>query len=207
VCTQQRDCTFPAPHPHPITEKHRNSIAELQLEVDRSLYGQKGESRKDVAAKLTKAMADRDGGIAYDAGKLTVEEHLERWLSDSVRDTVRRGTYERYESIVRMHLIPAIGRIKLKTLTPAHVRGLYRAKLDAGLAPRRVLHIHRTLSEALKQATDDGLIPRNAASLLKPHGPARRRYAPWIVSRYAPSSRPQARVGDAAASAMDAALG
>src|SRR5829696_5052933 len=137
----------------------------------RTIYGKKGESREDVAAKPTKAMADRDGGITYDAGKLTVEEHLRRWLSDSVRDTVRRRTYERYESIVRVHLIPAIGRIKLKTLTPAHVRSLYRAKLDAGLAPRSVLHIHRTLSKALKQATDDGLIPRNVAGLVKPPRP------------------------------------
>ena len=100
-----------------------------------TIYGKKGESREDVAAKLTKAMADRDGGITYDAGKLTVEDRLRRWLSDSVRDTVRQRTYERYESIIRVHLIPAIGRIKLKMLTPAHVRGLYRAKLDAGLAP------------------------------------------------------------------------
>src|SRR5215212_9999745 len=137
----------------------------------RTIYGKKGESREDVAAKLTKAMADRDGGITYDAGKLTVEEHLRRWLSDSVRDTVRQRTYERYESIVRVHLIPAIGRIKLKTLTPAHVRGLYREKLDGGLAPRTVLHIHRTLSKALKQATDDGLIPRNAAASVKPPRP------------------------------------
>ena len=137
----------------------------------RTIYGKKGESREDVAAKLTKAMADRDGGITYDAGKLTVEEHLRRWLSDSVRDTVRQRTYERYESIVRVHLIPAIGKIKLKMLTPVHVRGLYRAKLDAGLAPRSVIHIHRTLSKALKQATDDGLIPRNVASLVKPPRP------------------------------------
>src|SRR5215207_10070923 len=133
-----------------------------------TIYGKKGESREDVAAKLTKAMADRDGGITYDAGKLTVEDRPRRWLSDSVRDTVRQRTYERYESIIRVHLIPAIGRIKLKMLTPAHVRGLYRAKLDAGLAPRSVLHIHRTLSEALKQATDDGLIPRNVTEAVKP---------------------------------------
>jgi integrase len=112
-------------------------------------------------------MADRNSGITYDAGKLTVEEHLRQWLSDSVRDTVRRSTYERYESIVRVHLIPTIGRIKLKTLTPAHVRGLYRAKLDVGLAPRSVLHIHRTLSKALKQAVMDGLIPRNIADAVK----------------------------------------
>jgi len=144
----------------------------------RTIYGKKGESREDVAAKPTKAMADRDGGITYDAGKLTVEEHLRRWLSDSVRDTVRVRTYERYESIVRVHLIPTIGRIKLKTLTPAHVRGLYRAKLDAGLAPRSVLHIHRTLSRAPKQATDDGLIPRNVASLVKPPRPKREEIRP-----------------------------
>jgi integrase len=101
----------------------------------RTIYGKKGESREDVAAKLTKAMADRDGGIIYDAGKLTVEDHLLGWLSDSVRGKVRQRTFERYESIIRVHLIPALGRIQLKTLTPAQVRHLYRAKLDDGLAP------------------------------------------------------------------------
>jgi integrase len=149
----------------------RYTVQTANCPKRRTIYGKKDESREDVAAKLTKAMADRDCGITYDAGKLTVEEHLRGWLSDSVRDTVRQRTYERYESIVRVHLIPTIGRIKLKMLTPAHVRRLYRAKLDAGLSPKSVLHIHRTLSKALKQATDDGLIPRNAASLVKPPRP------------------------------------
>jgi integrase len=58
------------------------------------------------------------------------------------------------------------------------VRSLYRAKLDAGLAPRSVLHIHRTLSKALKQATDDGLIPRNVAGLVKPPRPQREEIRP-----------------------------
>jgi integrase len=136
------------------------------------------KTRLVVAAKLSKALADRESGLTYDAGKQTVEEYLARWLSNSVRDTVRRRTYERYESIVRVHLTPAIGKVKLKTLTPDHVRGLYRKKLDGGLAPRTVLHIHRTLSKALKQATDDGLIPRNAAALVKPPRPRREEIRP-----------------------------
>ena len=134
----------------------------------RTLYG---KTRQEVAVKLSKALADREGGFTFDAGTTTVEEYLARWLSHSVRDTVSQKTYERYESIVRIHLSPALGRIRLKALTPGHVRGLYREKLDAGLAPRSVLHIHRTLSKALKQATDDGLIPRNAASSVKPPRP------------------------------------
>ncbi len=125
----------------------------------RTLYG---KTRKEVAAKLSKALADREVGLVFDAGTLPVGEYLDRWLSHSVRGRVRQKTYERYESIVRVHLAPALGRIRLKTLTPDHVRGLYREKLDGGLAPRTVLHIHRTLSRALKQATNDGLIPRNA---------------------------------------------
>jgi integrase len=131
----------------------------------RTLYG---KTRQEVAAKLSKALADREGGLTFDAGSLTVGEYLARWLSHSVRDTVSQKTYERYESIVRVHLSPALGRIRLKALTSDHVRGLYREKLDSGLAPRTVLHIHRTLSKALKQATDDGLIPRNAATSVKP---------------------------------------
>jgi integrase len=107
-----------------------------------------------------------------------VGEYLDRWLSHSVRGRVRQKTYERYESIVRVHLAPALGRIRLKALTPDHVRGLYREKLDGGLAPRTVLHIHRALSKALKQATDDGLIPRNAATSVKPPQPRREEIQP-----------------------------
>jgi integrase len=134
----------------------------------RTLYG---KTRQEVAAKLSKALADREGGLTFDAGNLTVGEYLARWLSHSVQDTVRQKTYERYESIVWVHLSPALGRLRLKARTPDHVRSLYREKLDSGLAPRSVLHIHRTLSKALKQATDDGLIPRNAAACVKPPRP------------------------------------
>jgi integrase len=141
----------------------------------RTLYG---KTRQEVAAKLSKALADREGGLTFDAGAMTVGEYLARWLSHSVRDTVSQKTYERYESIVRVHLSPALGRIKLKALMPDHVRHLYREKLDSWLAPRSVLHIHRTLSKALKQATDDGLIPRNAAASVKPPQPRREEMQP-----------------------------
>src|SRR3712207_5413555 len=142
----------------------------------RTLYG---KTRREVAAKLLKALANRESGLVFDAGNLTMGEYLDRWLSHSVRDTVRRKTYERYENIVRMHLAPALGRIRLKALTPDHVRGLYREKLDAGLTPRSVLHIHRTLSKALKQAVMDGLIPRNAATPVKPPRPRREEIRPF----------------------------
>jgi integrase len=137
-----------------------------------------GKTRAEVAEKLTKAMADRDSGLVYDAGTLTVGEYLERWPSDSVRNTVRQRTYEGYAHVVERHIAPSLGRMKLKTLTSAHVRGLYRERLDAGLSPRTVRYAYTTLNRALSQAVSDGLIPRNAAASVKAPQPRRAEIRP-----------------------------
>lgn len=73
----------------------------------------KGEAER----ALRQAMADADRGLVFDTGSLTVGEYLNRWLIDSVRDTVRSTTFERYEQITRKHIVPEIGRVKLKALT------------------------------------------------------------------------------------------
>src|SRR4051812_6297944 len=66
----------------------------------RTLYG---KTRQEVASELAKALSSREEGLVFDAGKQTVGEYLERWLGDSLRDTVRHGTFERCEQIVRLH--------------------------------------------------------------------------------------------------------
>jgi integrase len=125
-----------------------------------------GKTRAEVNQKLTKAMSDRDNGLILDAGSLTIGEYLNRWLKD-VENTVRKSTYERNEQLVRLHIRPALGRIKLKTVTLAQVRWFYRERFDSGLAPATVHKLHVVLHKALKAAVADGLIPRNAAAGLK----------------------------------------
>jgi integrase len=126
------------------------------------------KSNEVARRKLRAERADSDRGLLFDAENLKVEEYLDSWLTDSVRDTVRQRTFERYESIVRVHIKPALGRVKLGALTPNHVRRLYRQKLDSGLAPRTVNYIHTTLHKALRDAVSGALIPRNAASVKAP---------------------------------------
>src|SRR5215216_7684977 len=126
----------------------------------RAVYG---KTREEVSQKLTKAMADRDGGIVYDAGKLTVGGYLEGWLADSVKGSVKEATYANYGHFARKHICPALGRVKLKNLTPAHVRSFYGEKSRSGLSAATVKKMHVVLHRALSQAVTDGLIPRNAA--------------------------------------------
>jgi integrase len=135
----------------------------------RGLYG---KTRKEAADKLAKVLADRAGGYTFDTENMTVGEYLDRWLIDSDRGSVRTSTYARHEQIVRLHLKPALGRVKLSKLTPAHLQGLYRDKLDSGLSPATVQKIHTVLHKALTQALKWNMIPRNAADAVKAPRPA-----------------------------------
>jgi integrase len=51
---------------------------------------------------------------------------------------------------------------------------LYREKLDSGLSSRTVNYIHVTLHKALKQAMNDGLIPRNVTDAVKAPRPLKK---------------------------------
>jgi integrase len=97
---------------------------------------------------------------------LTVGQYLESWLGD-IEGTIRRHTYEQYRSVVGRHLIPKIGRMKLKELSRPTLRKLYREKKQTGLSSRTVEYIHVTLHKALKDAAEDGLISTNPAQGLK----------------------------------------
>ncbi len=107
-----------------------------------------GKTRTEVSAKLTKAMADRDGGLVFDDEKMTVGEFLDRWLSDAVRGTVRESTFSRDEYLVNKHIKPALGRLKLKNLSALHLQGLYRECLDSGLSGSTVQKIHHVLHKS-----------------------------------------------------------
>jgi len=115
--------------------------------------------------------------LTFEAGSLKLGEYLDCWLPD-IRDTVRQRTWERYEQLVRVHIKPALGRVKLKDLTATHARGLYREKLESGSSPRTVQYIHSTLRKALQDAMSDGLMPRNVADGIKAPRPKRKEINP-----------------------------
>jgi integrase len=135
----------------------------------KTIYGKK---RDEVADKLARALAERADGIAYDDENLTVGEYLNSWLKGSVRGSVRQSTFDRYEIAVRVHIKPALGRVKLKKLSPAHVAGFYQDRLAAGSAPASVNKLHVTLRKALDQAVKWHMVPRNVAEAVKAPRPA-----------------------------------
>ena len=118
--------------------------------------------------KLNMAMADAERGILPAPANLTVERYLTAWLADSVKGTVSRATYDGYRRDVHHHIIPELGRRKLKELTPGDIRRLYRKGAEKGLKDRSIEYVHTTLRKSLKAAVVDRLITHNPTDGVRP---------------------------------------
>lgn len=124
-----------------------------------------GKTRVQAGDRLAEAQADLAKGLPLPSARLTVEQYLDRWL-EGARSTVRPNTYAGYESTLRLHVKPEIGRRTLARLGPQDLQALYQKLLTKGLSPRSVQLAHAILHRALRQAERWGLVARNPARLV-----------------------------------------
>ena len=111
-----------------------------------------GATRQEVARKLQAAQHALADGLPLVDQRQTVGGFLEVWLKDSVARKVRPKTLQRYQEIVRLHLAPRLGRIRLAKLTPAHVERMMNDALAQGASPRSACHHRAVLRTALNVA-------------------------------------------------------
>ena len=92
-----------------------------------------------------------------------------------------QATQDRYRGIVQHHLIPALGHIELKRLSPSHVQSLQTGLLDNGMDPKGVNLVRTVLSGAMKHTLSLEMILRNPVPAAKaPPDPNREVQAPPI---------------------------
>ncbi len=135
-----------------------------------------GRTRQEAGQKLAVALKARQDGLPPVSERQTVRQYMGHWLESS-RPSLRPRTWLRYEQLLRLHVVPEIGKVRLVRLSPQHLQRLYAGRLDAGLSPASVVQLHAVLRRALGQAARWGLVARNVASLVTPPRLERREMA------------------------------
>lgn len=124
-----------------------------------------GPTRGDVQGKLDDIRQRvRGGQPAVDVG-VTLAAYLERWLVDGLAEH-KATTRENYTTMVRKHISPAIGSVRLDRLTPLDVQSLINAKRVTHSAST-VRLIFSVLHRSLEQAVEWELLARNPAAKVK----------------------------------------
>lgn len=126
-----------------------------------------GKTRAIVAKKVRDLQTKRDAGLAPEAGKPpTVDEWMDHWLAYIAARRLRPRTLDSYQTMVRLHIRPALGHHRLDRLQPEHLEAFYLALEEKGLSASTALRAHRILSRALKVAHQRGKVGRNVAVLV-----------------------------------------
>jgi len=126
-----------------------------------------GKTPQEVKEKLAVIMYELSTNQFIDETKMTVKAYLEQWFN-SHKVNLSPYTQDGYRVNIYNHIIPYIGNVQLKKLTPLQIQNLYAQLLESGrtdgkggLSPRSVHYVHRVFKEALNAAVRMQLIKKN----------------------------------------------
>jgi len=120
-----------------------------------TVRGRKSDAQKNLRDNL----AELDEGRLVERHGMTLEEFFQRWYETYVVPNLAYHTRLRYRQIFDCHIIPALGKHSLQSLSPLHIQQFYayfmtqgRKIGSGGLAPSTVRLIHAPLHNALQHA-------------------------------------------------------
>ena len=130
-------------------------------------------SAKDADRALAKLVHEVSEGIYFEPSTTLFGMYLEEWL-EQTGDRLAAKSRERTQSILDLHLKPALGHHPLSKLKPLHIQSYYTQALRAGrgdrkpLSPATVLKHHHVIHRSLRQAVRWQLLARNPAEAVEP---------------------------------------
>jgi integrase len=127
-----------------------------------------GATEREVLAKLAGLREAERRGQKLAAERYTFGRWLDEWLVAKQRQGTRATTLRGYEWLIRQHIRPALGHIRLNKLTPTDVRYLVEQKTESGLSAQSVRLMHALIRNSLADAEREDLVHRNVAKLVRP---------------------------------------
>lgn len=121
-------------------------------------------TQKEASEALSRFVVEADQG-GLPSGNSTVEEYLNQWLGSYAATNVQPSTYKRYEQLIRIHVLPSIGKSRLNKLDPFQLQDLY-GRVQQSNCRRTALKVHNLLHLALKHAKRWRLVRENVTELV-----------------------------------------
>ena len=142
--------------------KHKNGLWAAQVTIQGKHVTKYFKTQRECRDWLKETRDQIDDGLTLEGAQINVDKYMREWM-EAHKLRIRPKTAFQYNQIVEQHIIPFLGKIKLKELRPDHIQSLYSSKLKDGGSERTVLMIHAVIHRALEQALKWGLVGRNVA--------------------------------------------
>jgi integrase len=117
-------------------------------------------TKRDAQRELNRVLGEIATGDYVAPAKMTLAQFYTHWLK-GIKDSVKPRTHQWYGDMLRIHVLPHLGELKLSEIMPLHIQEMYASLSESELSQSTVAGIHRALRAALNQAVKWGLLQRN----------------------------------------------
>jgi integrase len=145
-------------------ESRREWVAQVSLDGRRlTKYAKTQKECRDwVKETLTKI----GNGLTFQGTQVTLARFIETWL-DGKELSRRPQTVSQYRWLVKKHILPLMGKMRLQDIQPAHLKQFYLSKKEEGRGARTVQVIHAVMHDILNKAVKEGILGRNPADAVE----------------------------------------
>jgi integrase len=123
----------------------------------------KKEAKQHEAEMRAKLVNSSFNTIVSAQGKQTVQDYLLDWVEKHGAINLRPSTFAGYKSNIKNHIIPIIGHIQLRQLTPVMLDDMFQKLFAKELSSSSVRYCQRIMSVALEAARKYKYIENNPA--------------------------------------------
>lgn len=114
----------------------------------------------EVNALMAEYKSQMAQGITPEDDKLTFAQMGEVWLAQ-YKPNIGLTARKRYAAVLKNHLNPAIGPVKLRDLKPLHLKGIINALATKGYSEKTIAEIKQTAAQILDAAVENDYLHRN----------------------------------------------
>lgn len=122
----------------------------------------KNESRRRAREKYLLAISGGNPSATTDK-TLTVESFFSHWLETEHRESIAPSTFRRYSSIMKTHILPVIGKIKLNNLTRNDLSRVLSTMSQGGQSSRSQQQARAVLILVCREGFESGALIQNPA--------------------------------------------
>lgn len=114
-------------------------------------------------------------GKYLDGEKMTFQAFSEIWFTDYANQHLESSTLQLYKHLLQLHILPAIGHLKLAKVQPAHLNKLYNTLSQerkdgkpGGYSPKTIKHVHNLISGIYSAAVKWNTVMENPCDRVTP---------------------------------------
>lgn len=135
------------------------------ITIDGKTYRIRADTKEELAVKAYQKQQDIENGVRKITRSILVRDWVEEWMESYKRPSVSAETFQSYSNVIRNHILPDIGNMRLSSVKPIHVQKMVNRL--SGMSKKMIDRVTQLTWSMFDAAKANDLVIENPADRIK----------------------------------------